>query len=237
MISGVEYSRIDFSSWVDLPPEKEFIVEDWLSVGDVSYLSGDSEVGKSLLAQQLMTAAATGKPWLNMNVKQVKTYGVFCTDEMGDLIRKQCAINRLYQLDADSPDLTNNVRLFSRAGEDNALMVFDDSYTGRLTPYFHELLEDIKSFQPKLVVLDEDLDFFGGDKNNNHQRREFIKCCAHIAKAVGCAVLLCKQDANMEILSSSSWYLFRSEEAKDERIFQCGRLSHLLRYQDEVFVI
>ncbi|MGL9779878.1 MAG: hypothetical protein ACR5K5_06615 [Wolbachia sp.] len=65
-------------------------------------------VGKSLLAQQLMTATATGKPWLNMDVKQVKTYGVFCTDEKE---RKQCAINELY------PDLINNIRLLSRAGE------------------------------------------------------------------------------------------------------------------------
>lgn len=234
MINATECARIDLSKWVGLPPEKEFIVQDWLSVGNVSYLSGDFKVGKSLLAQQLMTAAATGKPWLNMDVKQVKAYGVFCTDEKEDLVRKQCAINELYQLSAD---LTNNVRLLSRVGEDNSLVVFNNKYESHPTLYFQELLEDIESFQPKLVILDEDLDFFGGDEDNRYQRKEFIKYCAHIAKTVNCAVLLCKQDINIEMWFNRAWHLSRSEEARDERILQCGRSSHLLRYQDGVFVI
>jgi RecA-family ATPase len=71
-------NAIDCSKWVDSPPEKEFIVQDWLSLGEVSFLKGEREVGKSLLAQQLMTSVATGKPLLNMDVKQVKAYGVFC---------------------------------------------------------------------------------------------------------------------------------------------------------------
>lgn len=95
MINATDCAKVDLSKWVSSPPEKEFIIQDWLSVGDVTYLSGDFEVGKSLLAQQLMTATAPGKPWLNMDVKQAKIYGVFCTDETEDLIRKQCAINKL----------------------------------------------------------------------------------------------------------------------------------------------
>ncbi|WCR59246.1 MAG: hypothetical protein PG978_000682 [Wolbachia endosymbiont of Ctenocephalides felis wCfeF] len=236
MINAMNCARIDLSKWVGSPPEKEFIIQDWLSIGDVSYLSGDFEVGKSLLVQQLMTAAATGKPWLNMDVKQVKAYGVFCTDEKEDLVRKQCAINKFYQLDGKSPDL-NNIYLSSRVGEDNALIVFNDKYEGQLTPYFKELLEDIKFFQPKLVILDEDLDLFGGDEDNRCQRREFMQCCARIAKIANCAVLLCKQDANIEMWFNRAWYLSRSEEARDERIPQCRRSSHLLRYQDGVFVI
>ncbi|WP_265026478.1 AAA family ATPase [Wolbachia endosymbiont (group A) of Bibio marci] len=74
-------NAIDVSKWVGSPPEKEFIIQDWLSIGNVSYLSGDYEVGKSLLVQQLMTAVATGKPWLSIDVKQVKTYALFCEDE------------------------------------------------------------------------------------------------------------------------------------------------------------
>lgn len=37
--------------------QKEFIVEDWLVVGDVSCLNG--EVYRSFLVQQLLTAVAT----------------------------------------------------------------------------------------------------------------------------------------------------------------------------------
>ncbi|MDD9335069.1 MULTISPECIES: AAA family ATPase [Wolbachia] len=81
---------IDCSKWVGSPPEKEFIIQDWLSLGEVSFLKGEREVGKSLLAQQLMTSVATGKPLLNMDVKQVKAYGVFCESSKRDIIRRQC---------------------------------------------------------------------------------------------------------------------------------------------------
>ncbi|WP_257791014.1 hypothetical protein [Wolbachia endosymbiont of Folsomia candida] len=37
---------IDFAKWC--APEKEFILEGWLSMGDVSFLKGEYEVGKSL---------------------------------------------------------------------------------------------------------------------------------------------------------------------------------------------
>ncbi len=80
-----------------------------------------------------MTAVATGKPWLSIDVKQVKTYALFCEDEKKDLIRKQCAINELYQLNSD---LVNNIRLLSRVGENNSLIVFNDSYTGPLFSRF-----------------------------------------------------------------------------------------------------
>lgn len=238
MINAIDCSRVDCSKWVGSPPEKEFIIQDWLSIGHVSYLNGDYEVGKSLLVQQLMTAVATGKPWLSIDVKQVKTYALFCEDEKEDLIRKQCAINELYQLNADFPDLANNIRLLSRAGENNSLIVFNDSYTGRLTPYFYDLLEDIKSFQPKLVILDAASDLFGGDENICTHRRQFMQlCCANIARTVNCAVLLCKHDTNIDMWHNRALYLSRSEEARDERVLHCGRSSHLLRYQNGVFVI
>lgn len=70
------------------------------------------------------------------------------------------------------------------------------------------------------MILDEDLDFFAGDENSRHQRREFIKYCARIAKTANCAVLLCKQVANIDMWFNRAWYLYRSEEASDKRILQ-----------------
>ncbi|APR99004.1 AAA family ATPase [Wolbachia endosymbiont of Folsomia candida] len=137
-------NAIDILKWDNLPTEKEFIVQDWLAVGEVSFLKGECEVGKSLLAQQLMTAVIIGKPWLNMDVKRVKAYGVFCEDEREDLIRKQRAINRLFQL--DEPLVESQIQMLARAGEDNVLMTFSNNGVGELTPFFHELFEDIKLF-------------------------------------------------------------------------------------------
>jgi putative DNA primase/helicase len=160
---------IDLTKWC--APQKEFIVKDWLSVEDISFLKGERGVGKSLLAQQLMTAVATGKPWLNMDVKQVKAYGIFCGDEKEDLIRKQRAINSLYQVDESLVE--SQMQMLARSGEDNLLMTFN--YGGELTTFFHEVLEDIRSFRPKLVVLDTASDLFqGGDSSHFEQ---FIQVC------------------------------------------------------------
>ncbi|APR99005.1 AAA family ATPase [Wolbachia endosymbiont of Folsomia candida] len=187
-------NAVDFSKWKNLSPKKEFVLRDkWLYTGNVSFLKGKPEAGKSLFAQQLITAVATGKPWLGERIKRIKTYGVFCEDSEEKLWTRQCAINRYYCLNMKFASLVNNVRLLSRVGKDNLLMVFDDKNVGHLTPYFEELLKDIRLFQPKLVVLDEVSDFFGGDENNSSHVKQFVqKCCAHIARKVNCAVLLCK---------------------------------------------
>ncbi len=43
-------------------PERRWIWPEWIPVGAVTALYGDGGTGKSLLAQQLMTACATGAP-------------------------------------------------------------------------------------------------------------------------------------------------------------------------------
>jgi RecA-family ATPase len=180
-----------------------------------------------------MTSVATGKPLLNMDVKQVKAYGVFCESSKRDIIRRQCMIDRLYQVEKTL--FESQIQILARDGEDNLLMTFNDKGIGEFTTFFHELFEDMQLFQPKLVVLDTISDLFGGDPS--HLKQFMDGCCAHIAKTLNCAVLLCKHDTNIDMWHNRALYLSRSEEASDERILHCGRSSHLLRYQNGVFVI
>ncbi|WCR54384.1 MAG: hypothetical protein PG981_001406 [Wolbachia endosymbiont of Ctenocephalides orientis wCori] len=182
-----------------------------------------------------MTAVATGKPWLNMKIKQAKAYAVFCENNKQEVLDRQRAIDCLYQ--PNESLLGGQMRMFARVETDNLLMIFEDD-VGELIPLFHVLYSNIKLFQPKLVVLDTISDLFGGDKNNPSHLKQFMEgCCDHIAKTLNCAVLVCKHDANIEMWFNRAWYLLRSEEIRDERILSCGRSSHLLRYQDNVFVI
>ncbi|GFR11886.1 hypothetical protein TNCT_218121 [Trichonephila clavata] len=243
---------IDTTAWTNTAPERKWIIKDWLPVGSVTALYGDGGVGKSLLAQQLMTAAAAGKPWLGIDLEQIKTYGVFCEDDEEELWRRQCAINEFYQLDMKSPDFLNNIRLSSRVGEDNLLMVFNNKSAGQLTPYFQELLEDIESFQPKLVVLDTAADLFGGNENDRSHVRQFIQnCCGRIAKATQGAVLLCAHPSDSGIVRKtgtggstawnnsvrSRWYLSRPDRADasyNERILCRKKSNYSASEQDKI---
>ena len=62
-------------------PERRWIVQDWLPVGYATLLYGDGGTGKTLLAQQLLTACAVGGSWLGMTAEKCKTYAFFCEDD------------------------------------------------------------------------------------------------------------------------------------------------------------
>ncbi|NGZ19992.1 MULTISPECIES: AAA family ATPase [unclassified Wolbachia] len=242
--------RIDTRAWANIAPEREWIVKDWLPIGSVTALYGDGGMGKSLLAQQLMTAASTGKSWLGMEIEQMKTYGVFCEDDTEELWRRQCAINRLYQLDMESCDFHDNIGFLSRVWKDNLLMVFDNKDIGKLTHCFEELLEDIKLFQPKLVVLDTAADLFGGNENNRSHVRQFIQsCCGKIVKVIKGAVLLCAHPSDSGIIRKtgtggstawnntvrSRWYLSKPDKADasgNERVL-CRKKSNYSASNEE----
>lgn len=227
----------------NLATEKEFIVQNWLSTGYVSCLNEASY--RSFLVQQLMTAVATGKPWLNMNVKQAKTYGVFFVSNKLQLMHCQCAINRFYQV--DEPLFENQMRMLARMGEDSVLMNFDDQGVGKLTPFFYEIFEDIKSFQPKLVVLDGALDLFYRNESNlfcsnesdpSHIKQFMQDCCSYIAETLNCAVLLSKHDdENIKLCKDRVWSLSEVKNVDDERILHCGKASYVLHYQNGAFVV
>lgn len=254
--------RIDTTAWTNIPPERKWVIKDWLPVGSVTALYGDGGVGKSLLAQQLMTAAASGKPWLGIDLEKIKTYGVFCEDDEEELWRRQCAINEFYQSGMESSDFQDNVGLWSRAGHNNQLMVFNNKDTGQLTTYFQELLEDIESFQPKLVVLDTAADLFGGNENDRSHVRQFIQtCCGRIAQVIKGAVLLLAHPSDSGMIRKtgtggstawnntvrSRWYLTRPDKANaspDERILsrkksnysQCNNGQMTLYWKNGAFV-
>ncbi|MDR1139076.1 MAG: AAA family ATPase [Rickettsiales bacterium] len=230
---------VDFSKCVGLLPKREFVPQNtWLTIGDVLLLKGKFKVGKSLFVQQLMTAVATGRTWFNEYVGQIKTYGVFCEDDEAKLLHRQYTINEFYKLNMKSPDLINNVRLLPRTVGDNLLMVFDDKNIGRLTPYFEELLKDLQSFQPKLVVLDSASDLFWGNEDNQLHFRQFVQnCCARIARRVNCAVLLCKHDNSEEVEDRDDkvWHLIKRESISEKREFYGYGIRRLECYKDKIF--
>jgi hypothetical protein len=188
---------LDLTRWAGLPPKRQWIIKDWLPKGCVTALYGDGGVGKSLLAQQLMTSVATGAPWLERRVEKGRVYGLMCEDDEDELWRRQHAINQLYGLAME--DL-GAMRLLSRVGDNNLLMTFDGKDTGRLTPFFEALHADILAFKPDLVVLDTAADIFGGNEIYRTHVRQFIQnACARIARDTQGAVLLCAHPSDSGI--------------------------------------
>src|ERR1700722_13711786 len=103
-------------------PERQWIVQGWMPVGYTTALYGDGGTGKTLLAQQLMTSCATGRPWLGLAAKKCKVFALFCEDDEDELHRRQDAINQQYGIDfSDLADM----RWVSGVGADNLLVTFE----------------------------------------------------------------------------------------------------------------
>jgi hypothetical protein len=145
---------IDPRLWQDQPmPERRWVVPWWIPHGVVTSLYGPGSIGKSLVALQLITAAALGQRWIGLEVATTRTLGVFCEDEDHELQRRLFAILKLHKRagllgstrDACDFDDLGAMRLLSRVGEDNLLMVFGRDGRGETTPFFVASLPSTRS--------------------------------------------------------------------------------------------
>ena len=169
-------------------PERQWLVPGWLPSGHATILYGDGGTGKTLLAQQLMTACATGTRWCGLDVARCRTFALLCEDEPNELHRRQAAINAAMGLSfADLMDM----RYVSGVGQDNLLVTFDRAGVMTRTKLFHDLEREAVMFGARLIVVDTAADTFGGDDIKRAQVRQFVGNALNgLAQRIGGAVLL-----------------------------------------------
>lgn len=176
--------------WEGQPvPDREWIVEDWIPRGEVTALYGDGGTGKTLLAQQLITACAVGKNWLGLNTHSCTALGVFCEDTKEELHRRQDAINRAY--DCSMSDLEES-HLLPRHSRDNFMMGFEGDSNGVTTDFYASVYQYARNVGASLIVLDTIAQIFAGNENNRTQVTAFLATCAgRLAADLNAAVVLC----------------------------------------------
>jgi RecA-family ATPase len=168
-------------------PERRWIWRGWIPVGAVTALYGDGGAGKSLLAQELMTACATGETFLGEDVTPCRVLGVFCEDDGDELHRRQDALNKAVR--TGFGDL-ERMRWISRVGNENLLMTFGADGRGSPTPFFRQVVEAAKRLQARVVVIDTAADTFAGNENVRPQVRQFIALLTRLAREVDGSVIL-----------------------------------------------
>ncbi len=210
------------------PPPYDWIVDGCFLRGTVAMLSGDGGLGKSLLMQQLLTAAAMGKSWLGLDTKPCKGFVMFCEDDKDELHRRQDAINRHYA--CGMSDL-EDVLYMSRAGMENVLMEFDRrTERPQPAPLFDQFKNAVEDFGAQIIVLDTLADVFAGDEIRRNQARRFVTALRGVAvKQQGVVILtshpsLTGINTGTGISGSTAWnnsvrsrlYLTRKTDNKDE---------------------
>ncbi|WP_428391485.1 AAA family ATPase [Lichenicoccus sp.] len=169
-------------------PERAWIVPGWMPLRTVTLNYAQGGEGKTLIAQQLMTSAATGHRWLGLIVNQCRAIGLFCEDDADEMHRRQEAINRSYGI--HFRDL-EDMRWSCPVGDDNTLIRFEPDGTPVFTERFHDFRDQAEKFCPGLVVLDVAADLFGGNENVRQQVSLFLKTgLGSLARDLNAAVLL-----------------------------------------------
>lgn len=165
------------------PPEREWIVPEWLPKGVVSSLSGDGGMGKTLIAQQLLYAAGVGGKWLGLPIPQMRGLGVFCEDDEDELHRRHNAIKADLGHSIGNP--FNETWIWPRVGSDNLLVTFDRENRPLMSPFFADIMRHVMANRIELLVLDTIADLFGGNEIIRAQVNYFIKaaCGSFISKA------------------------------------------------------
>lgn len=174
-------------SFEDKPvPPRPWHVPGLIPGRNVTLLSGDGGVGKSLLALQLAlaTALASQYPeakakWIGLGVTGGRALYLSAEDETDEIHRRLADINAHYG--CNFIDLAN-LTILPLAGEDAVLAApAGRSDIIEATPLWQRLVGLIEPLKPALVVLDTLADLFAGNENSRPQARQFISMLRGVA--------------------------------------------------------
>lgn len=171
------------------PPERRFLVKDWIIRGAAGLLGGQDGVGKSLVAQLLGTCAATGIPFLGLDVDRCRAIYITCEDPSEELHRRQESINA--GLGVTMADLKGWFKTHSLKGEiGNELATFDSS--GRLSPTarYEQVRRAVLDFGAELVFIDNAAHVFSGNENARHDVATFLGLLERLSIEIDGAVVL-----------------------------------------------
>lgn len=183
-------ASLDLVALADIEPEpKRFIIPRLAPAAEVTLFTGAGAVGKSLLAQQLATAIATGTSTLGLDLDPAPAIYITCEDDAKVLHYRQAHICRALGL--DMANLAGWLHLISLRGEpDNALAYFD--HEGRLVaaPLFARVAKLVRETRAALVCLDNVAHLFTGNENDRGNVTQFVNLLNRLAGETGVAMLL-----------------------------------------------
>jgi RecA-family ATPase len=168
------------------PPERRWLVRDWLPIGNVTSLYGGPGVGKTLIAQQLATCVAAGRPFFGLETTQAPALIIACEDDRDELHRRQVSICATSGIEMHRLGLLS---LAPRAGRQNILATFSNGIL-QLMPLYQTIRETARSTGARLIVIDNIAQCFAGNENIRAEVTAFVNALSGLALELDAAVLL-----------------------------------------------
>ncbi|MET4802512.1 AAA family ATPase [Bradyrhizobium sp. LB11.1] len=181
-------------------------VRQWFLTGlvphrQVTLLSGDGGVGKSLFGLQIGAASALAIETLGLQPQPGRVLYLGAEDEAEEFHRRLEDICTAHG--AQMSDLTH-LRILPLADQD-ALLSTPDKGGMKHTPLWARVDRFVKEWNPGLVVLDTAADLFGGDEVKRAEVRHFVAMLRTMAIQRDCAVLLLAHPSRAGMESGSGY--------------------------------
>jgi RecA-family ATPase len=174
----------------DMPlRDREWLIRERVPMRNVTLISGDGGVGKTVALMQLAAATVLGKDWLGMRPATGSALYFGAEDDADECRRRFGDIAKHYV--ATWEDLFDaGLRTLSFAGADALLGKPNRDGLIVSTPLLAHLRDDAMAFKARLIIIDPAADVFGGKEIDRAQVRQFIAFLRAVAIAVDCAVIL-----------------------------------------------
>jgi RecA-family ATPase len=191
--------------YVDLTAALEprpWLITDRIPRRNVTLLSGEGSIGKSILLMQLLGATVRGELWLGSVPERGPVLYLSAEEEDNELRHRMQAVAASLGTTRERL-VKEGLRVLSFAGKDAVLAEPDHDGLLRSTPLFLRILKDAVALKPKMIALDAAADVFGGNEIDRAQARQFITLIRHMAIATDAAVILVAHPSLQGIASDS----------------------------------
>ena len=190
------------------PPERRWVVENWIPDATTTSFYGRGGIGKSILMQQLAVAVATGTPFLGLEVTKGPVLGYFCEEDNHEIMRRAKSIFDELMFDLNECPGLKNLKLAGRAGFQNIFAHFDSDSSHYTTENFKEFKKVVEQIRPKLINLDNLSHIFGANEIYRSHVTSFVNIITRIAKEYDCSIVLVGHVAKLkdsEFSGSTAW--------------------------------
>lgn len=206
-ISGANSEPLPFisaASWHGKPvPPRQWAVQDKIPARNVTLLSGEGAIGKTIVLLQLCIAHALGRDWLGTLPEPGPVIYLNAEDEEDELQRRIATITEHYTAThGDTLAELTNLHLLPFAGKD-AVLGYERNGMIQPTPLLARLREAACDIKPKLIGLDTSADIFAGNENDRAQVRQFVGMLRGMAITANTAVMICSHPSLTGINSGS----------------------------------
>jgi len=181
-------SFINIVLWSGVAPRgRRWAVANRIPAANVTLLTGEGGVGKTLLIQQLSVATVIGRDWIGSMPEAGPVIFITAEDDEDELHFRYDKIAKHYRVDFKE---LSDLHIMSLAGCDAVMAAVDSKGIVRPTELFERLKRSAYEIRPRWIGIDTAADVFIVDERNRSEVRQCISLLRGLALAVDAAVIL-----------------------------------------------